>query len=202
MSSIEEIREMVESSLDEEEESREMAYSLSRELIRLCRNFISRIHNREKVLEADLMDEAMELIEISQDPRCQRFGFIDDSLTELAEAIIFLRMMNDEELPSPHEINVNERSYLLGVCDAIGEMRRVVLNHLLKEEMEEALMSFDRMAEASRLVRGLSYPSGLIPLKKKQDIVRALMDRTAGEITFAKYSLRTTVPREQDDKGQ
>lgn len=201
MSSIEEIREMVAGSLDEEEESRERAYGLSRDLIRQCRNFISRVHNGEEVLEADLMDRAMELIEISQDPRCQRFGFIDDSLTELAEAIIFLRMMEDEDLPTPHEINVNERSYLLGVCDAIGEMRRVVLNHLLKEEMHEALKRFDRMAEASHLVRGLSYPSGLIPLKKKQDIVRALMDRTAGEITFAKYSLRNTGPGGYDEEG-
>jgi translin len=188
MTSIEEIRDMISTSLDEEEENRERTYSLSRDLIRTCRRFISDVHNGEKVLEADLIDESMELIDLYQDPRCQRFKFIDDSLTELSEAIIFLRMINDEELPTPHEINVNERSYLLGACDAIGEMRRVVLNHLLKEELNDAMRIFDRMADVSHLVQGLSYPSGMIPLKKKQDVVRALMDRTAGEITFAKYS--------------
>ncbi|MEA3558964.1 MAG: hypothetical protein U9R75_06895 [Candidatus Thermoplasmatota archaeon] len=188
MTSIKEIKEMISISLDEEEENRERAYNLSRDLIRTCRLFISDVHNGEKVLEADLIDDAMELIDLYQDPRCQRFRFIDDSLTELSEAIIFLRMIKDEELPTPHEINVNERSYLLGACDAIGEMRRVVLNHLLKEELDDALRMFDRMADVSHLVQGLSYPSGLLPLKKKQDVVRALMDRTAGEITFAKYS--------------
>lgn len=190
MTSIEELREMISISLDEEEESRERAYALAREIIRKCRNFIAKVHNGEEVLEVDLIDETLELIELYQDPRCQRFGFIDDSLTEFSEAVIFLRMMNDEELPTPHEINVSERAFLLGACDAIGEMRRVVLNHLLREELDEAMKRFDRMADVSHLVRGLSYPSGLIPLKKKQDVVRSLMDRTAGEITFAKYSLK------------
>lgn len=195
MASMEELRKIISDSLDEEEMAREKAYSLSRDLIRECRGFISSAVNGHDVDEGALLERAEGLIELSSKPVCIRYSFIDDSLAELSEAVILNRTLKGEVLPSPTDMRVNERSYILGACDAIGEMRRVVLNHLLKGSVEEAEGTFERMKDVSYLVEGLSYPSGLIPLKKKQDVVRSLMDRTAGEIAFAKYSIGKTWPR-------
>ncbi|MFW3146821.1 MAG: hypothetical protein ACMUIE_08435 [Thermoplasmatota archaeon] len=189
MVSIEELRKIISDSLDEEEEVRDRAYSLSRDLIRDCRRFISEAVNGREVNESELLTAAEELIKLYQSPACQKFSFIDDSMVELSEAVILNRTLKGEGLPVPADIPLNERVYVLGACDAVGEMRRVVLNLLLREKLEEAEETFERMNELSYLVEGLSYPSGMIPLKKKQDVVRSLMDRTAGEIAFAKYSL-------------
>jgi len=42
-----------------------------------------------------------------------------------------------------------------------------------------------RMEEAAGLVDAFVYPSSLIALKRKQDVVRSLLDRTKGEYLIA-----------------
>ena len=73
----------------------------------------------------------------------------------------------------------------MGMCDVVGELRRIVLNNILKDDLQRAREFFDRMVEISDLIDGLVYPSGMIPIKKKQDQIRSLVDRTAGELSIS-----------------
>jgi predicted translin family RNA/ssDNA-binding protein len=41
------------------------------------------------------------------------------------------------------------------------------------------------MRQLAGIPEGMVYPSGMIALKKKQDTIRALLDRTQGELAVA-----------------
>lgn len=190
MADIESIRRSIKETLDEEERVREEAYRSSRDLIKICRDRISTLVQGGKIDEDELLKDAEEIIQGVRDGRISRYPFIEDSLTELAEAILLSRMVRGIEMPMPEEVGLTERAYSLGACDAIGELRRIALNRLLNNDPDGALMSYERMKDLFSLVEGLIYPSGMIQLKRKQDAARASLDRTLGEITVALSGMR------------
>ncbi|MCK5774245.1 MAG: hypothetical protein KAH57_10700 [Thermoplasmata archaeon] len=192
MASSEEIRKHISIPLDEEDDLRERAYSLSRELIRECRSSISKMVRSGK--GGDLkgpFEVGGKLNSILDRHYLFRYNFIEDGFTELAEAVILSRTLDGKELPLPEEVNLSPRAYILGVCDAVGELRRVALNNLIAGDVDRARAVYDQMKELSSLIEGFVYPSGMIQLKKKQDMVRGVVDRTGGELSSALYSHRT-----------
>jgi translin len=56
----------------------------------------------------------------------------------ISEAAAVLSMYFDLPLPSPEELGVPESYYVLGMADAVGEMRRTALELLRKGKKEEA----------------------------------------------------------------
>ncbi len=196
MASIEEIRKQISIPLDEEDDLRERTYSLSRELIRECRSAISKMVRSGK--GGDLKDPfkvGEKLNSIMDRHYLFRYNFIEDAFTELAEAVILSKTLDGEELPLPAEVNLSPRAYILGTCDAVGELRRVALNNLIAGDVDKARSVYDHMKELSSLIEGFVYPSGMIQLKKKQDMVRGIIDRTGGELSTALYSHHTNISK-------
>ena len=178
------LRDKISQALDEEEQRRDTAFSLSRNLIRSCRKTISDLVQEKTIDLVPLTMERDELLS-TLGSKLTRYGFVEDALTEYSEAAILDSVLNSDRLPDIESVNVGERAYILGACDAVGELRRITLNRLLKSELDDAAFSYERMKEIGHLIEGLVYPSGMIPLKKKQDVVRSLLDRTGGELAIA-----------------
>jgi translin len=176
-----EIRSRISDSLDREESERERSYRRSRELIKSCRNIISGIVQNEEGDPAALIKEFRDLTQEG----VRRKGFVEDSLTEMAEALLLEASLRGGELPLPDEIGLTERAYALGACDAVGELRRIALNRLIEGDTDGAVKIYERMKILFSLVDGLTYPSGMIQLKRKQDQARSSLDRTQGELTIA-----------------
>jgi translin len=184
MPDIEGLRDIISRALDEEEGVRDRTFSLSRNLIRSCRRAISDIVQEKDVDLSDLTREKEELVS-EAGPNGQIYGFIGDALTEYSEAFILHSVINGRGLPFPSDLGTSERVYILGACDAVGELRRITLNRLMRSDIRGASWTYERMKEIGHLIEGLVYPSGMIPLKKKQDVVRSLLDRTGGELAVA-----------------
>jgi len=193
------IRSLISTSLDEEEAYREKAYKASRQLIKACRDWISLAVSGKEPDEMELKEKAAEVLSIFADPNIKEYPFIEDSLTEYAEALLLSSSLSGPDLPTPSELGISERAYALGVCDAVGELRRVALNRLIEGDVDGALTSYRRMKELYSTVEGLTYPSGMIQLKRKQDSARATLDRTQGEISIALNGKRSMARGEKDD---
>lgn len=179
------ITEEVRKALDEEDALREEAYRLHREAIRSAREAIQRVHEGGEVGEELLFQREKLLRMVEENPFMHRYTFIEDALSEVAEALIFERVMKEGRVPSPGEVGVPPRPYLLGLCDVVGELRRVVVKRLIEVDLPGARRGLDRMEEIWGMIDGLVYPSALIPIKRKQDVVRSLLDRTEGEYLVA-----------------
>lgn len=190
----EDIRGILENALDREEARREAAISGSRALVRDCRRAISSMVQSEGPCdESFLMEAARPILEMAREPSFQEHGILEEPMTELAEAFVLSRTICGADIPLPSEVGLSERAYAMGVCDALGEMRRIVLNRLLRGEQRKALEMFNSMKDIFGTVDGLIYPSGMIPLKRKQDVARGLLERTAGELAVS-VSVRSHIP--------
>lgn len=179
-------REIIKEELDCEDRLREEAFNASRCMIRSCRERISlSVKNDVPADTEDLKDMTNSLMASVPEGMSGRWGFVEDALAEAAEAIILSRLIAGEEIPLPTEIGIPARAYVMGACDAVGELRRCVLNALLAGGYERARVLFASMLDLSEVMEGLVYPPGMLNLKKKQDAVRYIMDRTQGDLVVS-----------------
>jgi translin len=204
MDRLTELKNAIRGSLDAEDRMREDAYKASRDLIRTCREHIS-----ANVESGGGLDEGAILAALSDFKKASKgtFAFSEDALAEAAEAIVLARSLRGEDPLLPDEIGIPPKAYVLGLCDAVGELRRCILNSLLARDFNRTLDLHTRMRQLASIPEGLVYPSGMVNLKKKQDVIRQLLDRTQGElaVTLATRGLAPPpmsdpeVTRDEDD---
>ncbi|RDD53777.1 MAG: hypothetical protein BA066_02780 [Candidatus Korarchaeota archaeon NZ13-K] len=129
------------------------------------------------------MEEAMSRLGSSS---CLIRPIIQDSLQEIVEGIVLCRLLAGKRVPDHAELGVGAREYLLGVSDAIGELRRIALECMREGnvEMAEGLVSL--MEGIYERIGSASFPDSLIPLRKKADEARILIERTLSELLFVK----------------
>ncbi|MEM3012075.1 MAG: hypothetical protein QW084_01770, partial [Candidatus Hadarchaeales archaeon] len=71
-------------------------------------------------------------------------------------------------------------------ADASGELRRAVLDCLRRGEFRPAEELFSLMEKIYELLVEFDYPDAVLPgMKRKQDVVRGLIERTRGELTLS-----------------
>jgi translin len=98
--------------------------------------------------------------------------------------------MKGQDLPDPDTIQTTYSAYLLGLCDVVGELRRGALDFMLEgnaAKANEYLQHMDRIYDA---IMSFDYPSALVPIKKKQDMVRGLIEKTRGELVVSNCERR------------
>lgn len=91
-------------------------------------------------------------------------------------------------MPEPEEVGIPYEPYLLGLADAMGELRRAVLDFLRKGELKSAEELFSLMEGVYEFLVEFDYPDAVLPgMKRKQDVVRGLIERTRGELILSKH---------------
>ena len=68
------------------------------------------------------------------------------------------------------------------VLDVVGELRRRCLTQLEKGEIDKARKTHGMMVDISDALAPIHFPSALLPIRKKKDVVRVLVERTHGDL--------------------
>jgi translin len=132
-----------------------------------------------------------ELYDLTQSyPELYHAGFVENAAQELVEASCLYNIMRGKDLPDPDNIKTTYSSYLLGLCDLVGELRRSALDKIREGGSKKADEYLNMMENIYDVIIRFDYPSGLIPIKKKQDMVRNLIERTRGELAVASCEKR------------
>lgn len=77
-------------------------------------------------------------------------------------------------------------SYLAGLGDAVGELRRHILDLIRLGRPEEGEVHLAAMEEIYHLLMSLDYPDAVTKgMRRKGDVARSLLDRTRGDLTNA-----------------
>jgi translin len=93
---------------------------------------------------------------------------------EYTELMVLLSVTENHELP---ELDVPAECYILGVLDAIGEMKRAAMNLLLDDRVGEAVGLHEKMEEIYYSMQGYAFPNSLVPgLKHKQDAMKRVLE--------------------------
>ncbi len=193
MQNLEEIAAEIEEDLDEKDTIREIALKSSRALIRLSGAAVRTMHNEEdpSSLLAEAKDEASKLKSLVIDHSdLGSAGYVEDAYQELAEAFLFYSIMRERNLPSPRDLEITSTSYLLGMGDVIGELRRASLDSLRRGDVNTAVLRLEQMETLYETIIRFSYPNALVAIRRKQDVARALIEKTRGEVTIAVRSKR------------
>ena len=195
MKNLDKIVDKIEKSIDNKDKIREQALRSSREIIIGCRKAIQYIHQ-------DLMNDAktnikqasiklQELYTLTEDhPELYHAGFVENAAQELVEAHCLYNITKGKDLPDPDKLQTTYSAYLLGLCDLVGELRRTALDSIRSGKSKKADKCLNMMEEIYDVIIRFDYPSGLIPIKKKQDMVRGLIERTRGELAVASCERR------------
>ena len=174
--------------LSELEKKRTKAMETSRIITRKTKNMIHGIHVREDYREiADGIRKDVDgLIDYLRDDPCIFYlAVVQDSLGEYAEAFIFASVIEKKDVPSCEDLGIPPQAWVMGLADSIGEMRRMVLTYLIDGDIDNARELFDRMDSVGDDVLSFDVPDAIVPVRRKQDVARSIIEKTRSDITNA-----------------
>ena len=196
MKNLDEIVNKIEKSIDEKDKAREQALRSSRDIIIGCRKAIQCIHQNlipdaeQHINKAYSELSSLYSIIIGNHDDLYHAGFVENAAQEVVEAKCLLNIMQGKDLPDPDEIKTTYSSYLLGLCDVVGELRRSALDFIREGDNQKANEYLDMMESIYDAIIRFDYPSALVPIRKKQDMIRGLMEKTRGELAIASCERR------------
>ncbi len=190
--------EMAHDELERLNSLREEAIKLSRKWLSLCRNLILKAREERELnqVEGQLRSMIEEVNEFLR--RCTlQLGYLDtsirslisDPLQEAVEGIVLARLLQGMEIPGHKELNVGPREYVLGIGDVVGELRRVALHLLLEGRISDAEKLVSYMSEIYENLNSMIFPDSLLPVRRKADVARSLIEKTLSEIIMMKASV-------------
>jgi len=174
--------------MDHLETIRERSISLSRAVIRMTKRAIHAIHSREEHGEIlnDAVSEYNKLYTmIENEPEILFSGPVADAMMELSEACILSSVVSEREMPSYSSLGITPQAWVLGLADCLGELRRIMLDHLMNGDIGTAKDVFGKMDVICEAVMSFDVPDAILPVRRKQDIARSIMERTRTDITNA-----------------
>ena len=174
----------IEEILESRDRVRERVIMVSREIIRLSGQAVSSIHQGRfddalKNLNAaeSIVRDVYRLVGDYGDLRSS--GMLNNAICEYVEAKLLYAIVKDDDILSPEELSVDVVQYLQGIGDAIGEIRRCILENIRKGDLERSYRLLEYMELIYGYMRALEYPEALIPgVKHRVDVARRLIDDT------------------------
>lgn len=172
-------------------EAREKGLAASRALIRMSANSIRAVHRQEFDRARAILDEARALRDealaaLQAYPDVLYAGFFHDAQKEYAEARTTLALISGGQIPSPEELGVAAPAYLNGIAEAVGEMRRMLLDRLRRGEYDgcEALLA--AMDDIYSALVTIDFPDAMTGgLRRTTDQTRGILEKTRGDLTMA-----------------
>lgn len=177
--------------LDRKNAVRESALTRSRELIRACATCIRAVHRHEWETARDLLERAGALnrqmvAETQALADIYWAGYVQDAQKELVEATATFALTQGNPLPDPRDLGVAPAPYLNGLAEAVGELRRFLLDQLRRGQTEQGERLLTTMDDIYDLLVTLDYPDALTGgLRRSTDNARGILEKTRGDLTLA-----------------
>ncbi|MBI4730074.1 MAG: haloacid dehalogenase [Acidobacteria bacterium] len=192
--------------LDAKSAAREQGLTASRQAIRHCANSIRAVHRKEMDLARELRGKAKESLDHARGsmkgyPDIYYAGYLQDAEKEYAEACSTAALIEGQEVPSPEEMGVGDAPYLNGLAEAIGELRRHLLDLMRHGEVERGEGLLAAMDDIYYVLISMDYPDALTGgLRRTTDIARSIMERTRGDlsITLVQRNLQRAISEHQE----
>ena len=188
--SLKSILEKIQEELRKREGVREEVQKDMRRATRLSKQAILFTHQERFEDAKNLLEEAgrifSKLREASKGhPDLFHSGLVSAAFEEYAEAYTLLMLIEEDRFIGPEELGIPVISYVLGLGDVVGELRRRALDSIRKGKVEAAEKCLETMehiySELSAMDDAYLLVSGL---RRKCDVARRLIEITRGDVTI------------------
>ena len=191
MQKLESIAEQIRKEFDAQTSARDNALAQARQLTRACSLAIRAVHRDDVEGMNTNLGEASQLANNLRDslknyPDLFYAGYTQDALKEFVEANITCALIRNQSLQTPGELGVEPATYLNGLAEVIGELRRRTLDILRHGYSEEAERLLGIMDEIYSILVTMDYPDAITNgLRRQTDVARGIIEKTRGDITFS-----------------
>jgi len=188
---LESISEQIRLSLAAKDAAREKALPICREAIRYCSQAIRSIHRQEFDDAAKLLASAKDLLveaeqALADSPDVINTGFLRDAQKEYAEGASLLRLVTGKPTPAPTELGVDSAAYLNGLGEAVGELRRYLLDGMRRGDLSRGEDLLSAMDDIYSVLLTMDFPDAITGgLRRTTDMVRGVLERTRSDLTLA-----------------
>lgn len=171
--------------------ARELALPKSRTAIRFCANSIRAAHRQDVQAAEELLAKAAGLITemaggLRDHPDIFYAGFVQDAQKEYAEAAAFVALVQGHLLPLPADLSIDWAPYLNGLGEAIGELRRYLLDQLRRGHVELCETYLRQMDDIYAMLTLIDFPDAITQsLRRTTDTARNILEKTRGDLTVA-----------------
>jgi translin len=189
MPTLDPLTERIRAAFDAKNAAREASLSLSREMIRTSANTIRAVHRGEFAEARRLLANARSANDrlretLAAHPDLSGAGYVHDGQKELAEAAVTLALVAGESLPEPESLPVQFAAFLNGMGEAVGELRRHVLDIIRAGDVARAEAILQQMDDIYCALVTFDYPDALTGgLRRTTDSVRGILEKTRGDLT-------------------
>lgn len=175
-------------SLSEIQDAREFLLKNTREIIILCSKSIISIHTgdmksaKNNLKQADLLLKKYKKKATSD---LRRYMIMPEQ--EFVEASSLIAIVEKNEIPSEKELDVMPESYVLGLMDCVGELKRMIFDKIRIGDIDNASRIFEIMENLYLHLYPFSmYDKVVKEARRKIDVDRILVDDVRGAITEEK----------------
>jgi translin len=185
------IAERIHQALEARTQKRDQALANARKVTRHAAQAIRAIHREEHANAYEQLDAARALVrqmqsDLADFSELYYAGYTQDAIKEFIEASITCALIENQPLPSPEELNVEYATYLNGLAEAAGELRRRCLDILRQGYSEEAKRLLSCMDDIYATLVTMDYPDAVTNgLRRQTDVIRGVVERTRGDLTIS-----------------
>jgi len=186
-----EIVERMRRHFDAQTELRERVLDLSRKVIRASARAITAMHRGDSKTVKEMLTEAQaglaELKNVTKsDPLWMESGAVYSAQQEYGEAMIVQELIARDRLLTPEKLKIPFQPYLNALADVAGELRRRALDLIRADDVAGAERMLKTMEDVHELLMSFDYPDAILPgMKRRQDMVRGVLEKTRGDLTTA-----------------
>jgi translin len=170
------------------EERRNTIIKGTRDATILCSKAIVSMHAHKKNESLEYIEKAKKLLqqfrELGKDD-LQKYLYVAEQ--EYVEACCLFSIAQDNAIPSMKSLEVYDISYVMGLLDCIGEIKRMIIDKIRTEGISNVNTLFELMDRIYGTIYPLAVYDNLMPgLRKKLDISRILIENVRAIITEEK----------------
>ena len=164
---------------------RESLIKGTRDVVILCAKGIVSIHNGDNIEAEKMFSQAKDLLaNFKNIARTDLAKYLSVPEQELTEGLSLLSIVRSSKIPSMEDIDVDGPSYVLGLLDCIGEIKRIIYDKLRKNKVEDIENLFKIMDDIYGSIYPLAVFDNLVPgLRKKLDVSRHLIEDVRSMMT-------------------
>jgi len=187
---LESIAEQIRLSFSAKDAAREKVLPLCRKAIRHCSQAIRAVHRQEFDQAKDLLQSARNLLDeakqaITACSELSNTGFFRDAQKEFAEGSITLALVTGKQPPGPGELGIDSAAYLNGLGEAVGELRRYLLDSMRKGDLSRGDELLSAMDDIYNILVTFDFPDAITGgLRRTTDMVRGVLERTRSDLTL------------------
>jgi translin len=191
MHKLEGIAEQIRQGFDGRTRARDQALAQARQLTRACSLAIRAVHRDETDIMQGHLAEARQLADdlkrdLAPHPDLLQAGYTQDALKEFVEANVTCALIQNQPLLTPEELGVSGVTYLNGLAEVVGELRRRTLDILRHGYSQEAERLLAIMDDIYTVLVTMDYPDAITNgLRRQTDLARGIIEKTRGDVTFS-----------------